>query len=99
MHDYFRPYTKPQPWRYCHYLVRLEPASGTALYQQDGQIDCVAQPDYGCSFWQREPGSDDDLDSATGVPCQDWIEPPPSAILDRTGRTDGTDRTTEPPAP
>ena len=92
MHSLFRLHITSRPCRYCHFLVRLEPASGTSLCQHGGQIYRVAQPDYGCSFWQREPGSDDDLDSATGVPCQDWIEPPPSAILDRT------ERTTEPPA-
>lgn len=62
MHACFRPNATPRPCRHCRYLLRLEPPSGSALCGQGGKVSRTGQPDCGCALWEREPGSDDDVD-------------------------------------
>ena len=60
----FQPYGTPRPCRYCHWFVRAEPHAGTVFCGHDGTLHRHAAPATGCAFWQREPGSDDDLATA-----------------------------------
>jgi len=53
----------PRSCRYCTHLDGWEDAGSArfALCRQSGSLILRAQPERGCAFWQREPGSDDDL--------------------------------------
>ena len=68
--DHFQPHSAPRLCRYCHYLIEQEPQSCTALCGHGGTIMRQARPHLGCAFWEREPGSDDDLEpKATAPSC------------------------------
>lgn len=53
----------PRACRYCTHLVGWDDPETEryALCRRSGTLMVRAQPELGCAFWEREPGSDDDL--------------------------------------
>ncbi|GAA4401462.1 hypothetical protein GCM10023089_03110 [Quisquiliibacterium transsilvanicum] len=86
----FQPHTDPRPCRYCHWLLALEEHAGTALCGRGGRVTRHWPPAGGCTFWEREPGSDDDLqapracESAHYVPATKLPDFPPCFSSTRT---------------
>jgi hypothetical protein len=57
---HFQPHAEPRTCRYCHFLVQLEPETGSAICGHRETRMRHAQAHHGCAFWQREPDADDD---------------------------------------
>lgn len=59
------------PARDCRHCTHLAgPYPGIAAYAMcglDGDRRVQADARHGCSFWEREPGTDDDLDALASV--------------------------------
>lgn len=59
---YFSPWTDPRPCWFCHHYDGMVNAGSAARCVRGMALRICAQPDYGCAFWEREPGADDELD-------------------------------------
>ena len=60
-HAHFSPWREPSPCWFCSHFQRLVYGGSAAVCQQ-GTISIHANPGYGCAFFEREPGVDDEPD-------------------------------------
>lgn len=60
-HAHFSPWREPRPCWFCSHFRRLV-YGGSAAVCQRGTISIHANPAYGCAFFEREPGVDDEPD-------------------------------------
>jgi hypothetical protein len=59
--NYFAGQDEPHPCRTCrHYGGPLPDNDVNGFCQHPRLSPVVGQPENGCAFWEREPGTDDD---------------------------------------
>jgi hypothetical protein len=57
---YFAGTDDPRPCWTCQYWGGMQDNGITSWCDRPGLSPVVAQPQFGCAFWTREPGSDDE---------------------------------------
>ena len=60
-HSHFSPWREPRPCWFCSSFAGLA-YGGSAAMCRRGALSVQANPGYGCAFFEREPGVDDEPD-------------------------------------
>ena len=69
----FSPYAKPtHACRHCHFFVRMLYENSAAECNQSDCSRVRSDPETGCSAFEREPGSDDDIGGVTPPAPISW---------------------------